>query len=350
LRAIDSSRHVWPVEGGHRGAFLFEGDEAAYVRSEAFERRLEDARAFGRACNALPDRFPDLSAKTGLSEGQRAGINALVGCGLVFLVLQPLTLAGAIVTFLSSVFALIVLLRLTATMSAFFARPPATPARTLDSELPPLTILVALYDEADVAPDLIEAIGQLDYPASKLDVKLLVEADDAPTIDAIREAQPPGWFEILPVPPGEPRTKPKALNYGLSFARGDFVAVFDAEDRPSPEQPREAIAAFRKGPSNLAVVQAPLSIHNDADGWLARQFTVEYDIHFKVWLPFLARLRLPLALGGTSNYFCRKRLKAPVAGMPGTSPRTPTSASALLVSAARPVRSPHPPSRKRRPA
>src|SRR6185503_1190923 len=44
--------------------------------------------------------------------------------------------------------------------------------------------------------------------------------------------------------------------------------------------------------------------------WLAGQFETEYAIHFRVWLPFLARLALPLALGGSSNYFRRDRLLA----------------------------------------
>jgi glycosyltransferase XagB len=112
------------------------------------------------------------------------------------------------------------------------------------------------------------------------------------------------------VPPGEPRTKPKALNYGLHSARGEIIAVFDAEDRPSPDQPREAVAAFRSGPKDLAVVQAPLLIHNGGEGWFARQFRIEYAILFRVWLPFLARAGFPLPLGGTSNYFCRRRLEA----------------------------------------
>lgn len=130
-----------------------------------------------------------------------------------------------------------------------------------------------------------------------------MEADDEPTLQAVFAADPPAWFDIIPVPPGEPRTKPKALNYGLASARGRVVAVFDAEDRPSPDQPRTAMAAFQGDRGDLAVVQAPLLIHNGKDGWLAKQFEVEYAIHFRMWLPFLTRLGLPLALGGTCNYF-----------------------------------------------
>lgn len=140
-------------------------------------------------------------------------------------------------------------------------------------------------------------------------MKLILEADDDATIEAVRWQTLPSNFELIPAPPGEPRTKPKALNLGLDRATGEIVAVFDAEDRPSPEQPREAIAAFRRGPRNLAVVQAPLAIHNGDSSWIARQFEMEYAILFNVWLPFLAALNLPLPLGGTSNYFRCQRLR-----------------------------------------
>ncbi len=292
------------------GASLFEGDPAAFANEGTLERRLKDARAFGIACNGLADRTPELSARTGLTPGQRHGAQALLGAALVFLVLRPQAFEAAVIALFAIVFGLIVLLRLMATIAAFIPSTLKPLPRIADADLPPLTALVPLYREAEVASALIQSIQKLDYPVDRLDVKLLIEADDEPTLRAVLAAGPPSWFEIIPVPPGAPRTKPKALNYGLASARGDYIAVFDAEDRPAPDQPREAISAFRSGPSNLAVVQAPLLVHNGADSWIARQFDVEYAIHFRVWLPFLARLRVPLALGGTSNYFRRDRLEA----------------------------------------
>ncbi|HEX5008552.1 MAG TPA: glycosyltransferase, partial [Hyphomonadaceae bacterium] len=175
--------------------------------------------------------------------------------------------------------------------------------------LPVLTVLVAIYREPpDVVSALLKALSALDYPNDKLDIKLIMEADDDATIASVKRQRPPPNVQLVPVPPGEPRTKPKALNFGLESARGEIVAVFDAEDHPSPEQPREAVAAFQAR-RDLAVVQAPLLIHNGNSSWIARQFEIEYAILFKVWLPFLARLRLPLPLGGTSNYFRRDRLQ-----------------------------------------
>jgi glycosyltransferase XagB len=310
--------------GGCGGISLFEGQEAAYAvrhaaaehfssadRDDVFKRRLAEARAFGEACDGLAAQAPELSAKSGLTVGQRATGCALVGMLAAFVLLWPQALNEVVVVTFAGVFSLIILLRLCATIAARFARKVEPVPRTPDDQLEILTILVPLYREAaDVVAALVAALTRLDYPSDKLDVKLLLEADDEDTVLAVWKANVPSHFELIPVPAGAPRTKPKALNYGLSFARGKIVAVFDAEDRPSPEQPREAVAAFRSGPGNLSVVQAPLLIHNGAEGWFPRQFEIEYAIHFRVWLPFLARLHLPLPLGGTSNYFHRDRLEA----------------------------------------
>lgn len=113
----------------------------------------------------------------------------------------------------------------------------------------------------------------------------------------------PAHIEVVIVPPSSPRTKPKALNAGLALARGEYVAVYDAEDRPHPQQLRAALAAFEDGDEKLACVQAPLVVDNADQSWIARQFAAEYAIQFSEILPLLARLRLPLPLGGSSNHF-----------------------------------------------
>lgn len=277
---------------------------------ELFVQRLADAQAFGAASEGLASSRPDLSAKSGLTVVQRLIGWAIVIAFSYFLFTATTATLTASVFAMGAMFGIVIALRLFAAAHASRQRAVVQAARVHDSQLPTLTLLIPLLREGlDVVTDLVAAIKRLDYPAAKLDVKILVEADDIATINAVHEASPPPWFEIIPVPPGNPRTKPKALNYGLANARGSIVAVFDAEDRPDPNQPRAAMAAFQKGGSKLAVIQAPLLIHNGKDGWLARQFEVEYAIHFHVWLPFLAWLKLPLALGGTSNYFRKQALQ-----------------------------------------
>lgn len=309
------------VGWGLLGAILFEGDQAAYANTRAadhphssekdatFRRRLEEARAFGRASNALSSISPELSARYGLSVGQRFAAIAMLGAIGYLVFTDPLTTWYAFANALSVVFGLVILLRLMAAVAARLPGKATAQTDISDDDLPTLSILIPLYREDVVVAALIEAIGRLNYPIRKLEVKLLIEADDDLTLEATERARPPPWFEIIPVPPGDPRAKPTALNYGMTFATGELIAVFDAEDRPSPDQPRAAAAAFLRGPGNLAVVQAPLLIHNGHDSWFSAQFEVEYAIHFRTWLPFLARLRVPLPLGGTSNYFKRDRLE-----------------------------------------
>jgi cellulose synthase/poly-beta-1,6-N-acetylglucosamine synthase-like glycosyltransferase len=173
--------------------------------------------------------------------------------------------------------------------------------------LPTYTALVPLYREAEVAAELVRHLGAVDYPASKLQVLLLIEADDAETRIALTEAALPPNFGLIVVPPGGPRTKPKALTYALPFAHGELVVVFDAEDRPEPDQLRKAAAAFREDPS-LGCVQARLRPDNEGS-LLARLFTVEYAANFEVLLPALASWDAPLPLGGTSNHFPRAVLE-----------------------------------------
>jgi len=130
-----------------------------------------------------------------------------------------------------------------------------------------------------------------------------VEADDRDTRAAIAGRNSRIPLAVIPVPPAGPRTKPKALNVALPFARGTFTVVYDAEDRPLPDQLRRALQAFRASGDDLACVQARLCIDNTADSWLARIYTAEYAGQFDVFLPGLSALRLPLPLGGSSNHF-----------------------------------------------
>ncbi|HVY87083.1 MAG TPA: glycosyltransferase [Caulobacterales bacterium] len=199
-------------------------------------------------------------------------------------------------------FALAILWRLFAAASLAPVRSRLfTPAR--DGVWPTYTILCPLHREADVVFGLVAALNRLDYPAESLDIQLLVEADDPETIAAALAAAAAQHIEVVIIPRAAPRTKPKALNVGLMRARGEFLAVYDAEDRPHPAQLRAALAAFAEGGDDLACVQAPLVIDNASAAWIARQFAAEYAIQFREILPLLARLGLPLPLGGTSNHF-----------------------------------------------
>ena len=168
--------------------------------------------------------------------------------------------------------------------------------------LPIYTVIAPLHREARVVDQLLSAIERLDYPAEKLDVIVIVEADEPATHAAITRRKHRLPITVVPARPAGPRTKPKALNIALELARGSFVAIYDAEDRPESHQLRRALEAFRSAGDDLACVQAPLCIDTDTT-WLARYFTAEYAGHFDVFLPKLAEFGLPLPLGGSSNHF-----------------------------------------------
>ena len=172
-----------------------------------------------------------------------------------------------------------------------------------DADLPVYTVLVPMYREARVLPLLYRALRNLDYPASKLEVKLILEEDDTETIEAAKALRAPGTFEIVRVPPSHPKTKPKACNYALFFARGEFLTIYDAEDQPEPDQLKKAVIAFARGGKKLACVQARLNYFNRSENWLTRMFTLEYSQWFDFLLPGLNSLNMPIPLGGTSNHF-----------------------------------------------
>lgn len=179
-----------------------------------------------------------------------------------------------------------------------------------DRSLPIYTILVPIYREASVLPNLMRSISSLDYPLAKLDVKLLLEADDLETIEAARSLNLPPNFEQIIIPNSLPKTKPKACNYGLIKAKGEFVVIYDAEDLPESDQLKKVLVAFDKSDKDVVCVQAKLNYYNRHQNLLTRWFTIEYSLLFDLLLPGLNASGTPIPLGGTSNHFRRLQVDA----------------------------------------
>jgi cellulose synthase/poly-beta-1,6-N-acetylglucosamine synthase-like glycosyltransferase len=187
---------------------------------------------------------------------------------------------------------------------------PDAIANLNEADLPVYSILVPLYREAHMVARVAAALKALDYPSAKLDIKLILEEDDFATIAAAKSLGLDGRFEILAVPESFLRTKPRACNYAMRFVRGSHVVIYDAEDRPDPDQLKKVVAAFRASPPDVAVFQARLNVYNAGDNWLTRMFALEYAAWFDFLLPGLARLGIPIPLGGTSNHFRSETLSA----------------------------------------
>lgn len=175
--------------------------------------------------------------------------------------------------------------------------------KTAEEAWPTYSILVPLYQESErVLRQLIGHLQALDYPAERLDIKLIAEADDTATLALLRQLQPPPTMEIVAVPPSAPRTKPKACNFALPMVRGEYVVIFDAEDAPAPDQLKRAATLFHLSDARTACLQAPLNYYNRRENLLTRLFALEYSALFRLLLPALERMGLPMPLGGTSNH------------------------------------------------
>lgn len=175
-------------------------------------------------------------------------------------------------------------------------------------DVPDYTVLVPLHREGKILPALVERLRRLDYPANRLEILLLMETDDEETQCAARKCPLPFHIRPVIVPPGHPRTKPRALNVGLGEARGEYIVVYDAEDQPEPAQLRKAVAEFASLPPNVACVQGRLNFYNRHQSLLTRLFAVDYAVWFDQLLPGLAppecsRASTFAPLGGTSNHF-----------------------------------------------
>jgi cellulose synthase/poly-beta-1,6-N-acetylglucosamine synthase-like glycosyltransferase len=178
-----------------------------------------------------------------------------------------------------------------------------------ERELPIYTILIPIYKEAHVIHDLLDHLVKLDYPKAKLDIRLLLEENDQETIKAIQSYQLPYYCTPLIVPQSLPQTKPKACNYGLIRARGKYVVIYDAEDRPETDQLKKAYLAFKKLPEKVICIQSKLNYYNCNDNLLTKWFTQEYSMWFELLLPGVSQMNIPVPLGGTSNHFRIEALK-----------------------------------------
>lgn len=250
---------------------------------------------------ALFHAQPEHSARTGASFSQGV-LLSLLAVLVAFAFLSASSMAILVLhVILTSFFIACVGVRIAAAMHPRQRSPRVEPSDDFDK--PVYSVMVTLLDEAAVVPGLIHHLSALRWPAAKLEIKLVCEADDDATIAAIEKAQPDARFEIIRVPLVGPKTKPKALAYALPFTTGDLVTLYDAEDRPHPMQLEQAWQRFAASGADLACLQAPLTVANAHRNLLTALFHLEYAGLFKRLLPWLSAMRCPLPLGGTSNHF-----------------------------------------------
>jgi glycosyltransferase XagB len=309
--ADDFESTVWVSRHDHRHAVE---DERKVGRGLAMPISLHSRRALRAmpsrrtAPYLAPLRALDLDARTTATVWQRVACAAV----LVMLVaavggavagyrigLMVIVAVISVLYFVDLVFAAYLITGSARRRKKLLNRPKSTSLRSW----PNFTVLCPMYKETAVLPQFVKAIGALDYPRHALQVLLLLEEDDTETIAFAQSMGLPSWFEIIVVPDSQPKTKPKACNYGLQIASGQYIVIFDAEDIPEPDQLQKAAIAFSRLPGNVACLQAPLNFYNPRQNVLTRLFTAEYSLWFDLMLAGLQHLDGPIPLGGTSNHF-----------------------------------------------
>lgn len=271
-------------------------------------------RLLHRSVNLLREQDPTRSASVAVVGWQRGVLWAGLGLTVGFAVWRPLQTAVVLIGLSTLAYILTMIDRVLIFRQGLAYRAIVISdeeARSLpDHRLPRYTILVPAYNEPEVVGDLLEAMGRLEYPADKMQVLLLLEADDEVTIAAAAGYKDSEIITTVLVPPADPRTKPKACNFGLQLATGDIVTIYDAEDIPEPLQLRRTVAAFAKLPPEVVCVQSKLAYHNAHQNLLTGWFTAEYNLWFGYLLPGMMRSRSPIPLGGTSNHLRRDVLES----------------------------------------
>ena len=170
---------------------------SALVRAKGRQALSEDASfALSRADASLSANAPQVLRSRILA----LMLSAVILAGLLPLSTRLFDISSLI---LSALFLGGVYVRACA-IAASLRTPPPRPPAVPDRDLPTYTIIAPLYREAGMAAQLIASLKAIDYPAAKLDIKLVLEADDLETATALRKAGLAPNMEIVVAPIGRP--------------------------------------------------------------------------------------------------------------------------------------------------
>jgi cellulose synthase/poly-beta-1,6-N-acetylglucosamine synthase-like glycosyltransferase len=158
------------------------------------------------------------------------------------------------------------------------------PVRPEDPEIWPLvTVQLPLYNEMYVATRLLEAVCALDYPRDRLEIQVLDDSTDETTamLERMLEEQRGRGLDIQLVRrPNREGFKAGALAAGLTKARGELLAVFDADFVPQPEFLKTAVPYF-SDPA-IGLVQGRWMHINRGYSLLTQVQSIFLDGHFMI--------------------------------------------------------------------
>ncbi|MCO5168707.1 MAG: glycosyltransferase [Planctomycetes bacterium] len=177
--------------------------------------------------------------------------------------------------------------------------------------LPFVTVQLPVYNEATVAVACVEAVARFDYPRDRFEVQVLDDSSDE-TRDLLDRAAETLRTEGLDVRvvrrPSRTGYKAGALAHGLTLARGELMAIFDADFVPPPDFLGRAVAHF--GHPSVGLVQARWDHANRGRSLLTRVQALLLDGHFLVEQEARHRSGRPFNFNGTAGVLRRSAIEA----------------------------------------
>lgn len=195
-------------------------------------------------------------------------------------------------------------------------RPAPLPGPVMD--WPTVTVQLPLYNEQHVAWRLIDACARLDYPKDRLQIQVLDDSTDVTRELVARRVR--HWrsrgVDIHHVHRSNRQGyKAGALAHGLPLARGEFLAIFDADFVPPSDFLRRTVPHFL-GPHNRNVgfVQARWGHLNAAYSPLTRSQALALDGHFVVEQAGRQAAGYPFGFNGSAGVWRRACIEDPRVG------------------------------------
>jgi cellulose synthase/poly-beta-1,6-N-acetylglucosamine synthase-like glycosyltransferase len=186
-----------------------------------------------------------------------------------------------------------------------------SPVQPSPREWPVVTVQLPIYNEMYVVKRLVRAVAQLDYPRDRLQVQVLDDSTDESTWLAracVEQYRGQGLDIVLLHRHDRQGYKAGALAEGLKTARGEFLAIFDADFVPAPDFLKRTVSHL-VADSSLGFVQTRWSYLNANYSSLTLAQTIALDGHFVV--EHLARNRngLLMNFNGTAGVWRTRAIK-----------------------------------------
>jgi cellulose synthase/poly-beta-1,6-N-acetylglucosamine synthase-like glycosyltransferase len=194
---------------------------------------------------------------------------------------------------------------------AFAKRKCARPADRLP---PKVVVQVPLFNEGEVAINVVQAVAALDYPADRLQIQVLDDSTDetpellAPLVARLRAA----GIDIRHLRrPERHGWKAGALAWGLGMSDAEFVAIFDADFLPPRDFLRRGlIESDAFADPGVAFLQARWTYTNELQNLLTRAQSILIDRHFAIQKPYQLANGRTLSFNGSAGIWRRSAIEA----------------------------------------